>query len=815
MTQLPARARVVVVGGGIAGASVAYHLTKLGYRDLLLLEQAKFAGGTTWHSAGQVGRLRTSSAMTRINQASAKLYKSLQEETGKPTGWVQTGSLMLARTKQRVQQYRRSVAMAEVLGVECEWVSPSRVRELWPLLRTSDLVGSLYVPHDGIVDPTACTLALLAGATSRGCTAIENIAVQKLLVAKGRVAGVRTSQGDVEAEIVVLTGGMWSRELAHEIGVNIPLAPVEHHYVVSHSTGRETTHFPCGRDPDAAIYFRGSGQQIIVGAFQTVSKPWNVDRVPSNFSFQLLPPDWQHFAAPLAEGEHRIHGLKEIGIERFVNGPESFTPDNQFLLGETPELRNLFVATGFNSAGIACAGGAGEALAQWIEGGEQPYDLWSVDIRRFAPWHNQKKFLRERVSEGLGLHYRMAWPNLEFSSGRNLRRSPLHGSNEKLGAYFGQKMGIERPLYFARTQLQSSMQYSFDRQNWHDCSAHEHHAVRKSVGIFDQSSLTRLRISGPDALALLNRLCAANIDTAVGRIVYTPMLNQRGGCESDVIVVRDDADTFYLVTSSTQAIRDVDWIERNRRNDEQVEIEDISVATAVIGVMGPRSRELLALLSDADLQSTHFPYNTSRTIDVGLARVRAMRMTYVGELGYELHLRADQAAQLYDELLSAGQSLGARPAGYYAMNSLRLEKAYRAWGSDLSVDDTPLEAGLGFTIDWNKPAGFLGKEALLQQRSTGLRKRLVQIVLHDSRAQLWGGERIFRGESCIGYTSSAAYGHTFGASVALGYLKSNSDILSNAWIEAGRYQVELDGELFAARVSLRPLYDPTSTRIMA
>jgi glycine/D-amino acid oxidase-like deaminating enzyme/sarcosine oxidase gamma subunit len=605
---LPREVRVVVVGGGIVGASVAYQLAKAGWRDVLLLEQGRLSGGTTWHAAGLVGRFRTGSAMVRINDASARLYASLEQETGSPTGWRQVGSLLLAQTEERMVQYRRAGGMAEYFGVGVEYVSADDARQRWPLIRHEDLVGAAWLPGDGVVHPQKTALALARGAEMRGAVVREHVRVTDVLRTRRRARGVRTSAGDVAAEAVVLCAGMWSRQLGLQCGVTIPLYPVEHHYVVSNPIEDVHSHLPCVRDMDSAIYFRSEGNQIILGAFQKYTKPWMVERVPDDFAFTLLAPDWEHFAEPLARGQERIPALRASGIERFVNGPESFTPDNHFLIGESPEMDGLYVAAGFNSAGIACAGAAGEVLAQWIIGGEPPMDLWPVDIRRVGPYHNTRAFLRARVSETLGLHSRMAWPNYEAESGRGLRRGALHERLEQRGACFGSRMGIERPLWFAAPGARPAMEYSFGRQNWFDRHAAEHRAAREGVAVFDQSSFAKYVFTGRDVAGVLQRLCGNDVDVPVGRLVYTGLLNARGTFESDLTVVRLADDAYYIVTATTQAVRDYHWITRDIDEEEDAHLVDVTSGSGVLGVMGPNARRLLAPLTDADLSSAAFPF---------------------------------------------------------------------------------------------------------------------------------------------------------------------------------------------------------------
>ena len=728
---LPAEAKVVIVGGGVIGTSVAYHLTKLGWKDVVLLEQGQLGGGTSWHAAGLVGRLRTSNSMTRINKYTVELYSQLERETGHSVGWKQVGSLIVAKSEDRMIQLRRTMAMAELFGVEAHLISPQAALEKWPLLRVDDVLGAAWLPHDGKVIPKEVPVALARGASSRGAGIFENIRVRGIESKDGRVTGVRTDQGNIKAEYVVLCGGMWTRELGLSCGVTIPLYPVEHHYVVTEPLAGAFDELPVGRDPDLCIYFRGEGEGVMLGAFQESSKPWMVDKVPEKFSFQLLEPDWEKFSVPLANGRHRIPALANCKFAKFVNGPESFTPDNNFIMGEAPEMRHLFVAAGFNSVGIASAGGAGKYLAEWMLAGEPTLDLWSVDIRRFAPWANNRPFLRERVTEVLGLHYQMAWPNREMESGRNLRQTPLHDRLARRGACFGSKNGWERPNWFATRGMKLVVEYSFGRQNWFDCHAREHRACRENVAIFDQTGFSKFLFKGHDALNVLQRLCGADMDVRPGKAVYTGMFNARGTFESDITVIRLAEDEFYLISGTSQTVRDMDWIRRNLKAGEQAVLTDVTEAYSVIGVMGPNSRALLSRVTDTDLSNLAFPFGTAQIVNIGKATVRAVRITYVGELGWELHVPVSQAVLVYESLLNAGKAFDVVDAGHYAINSLRLEKAYRAWGADISPDDTALEAGLGFAIAWKKNAPFLGKDALLEQKQAGLKRQLVTFFLQD------------------------------------------------------------------------------------
>jgi glycine cleavage system T protein len=815
MANLPGHARVVIVGGGIVGCSAAYHFAKAGWNDVLLLEQNRIAGGTTWHAAGLVTRFRTSHGLAILNDHSAKLYAGLLAETGHDTGWRQVGSLLLARTADRVTQIRRTTAQARLFGIDSHEISRAEAARLWPGLRTDDLAGAFFLPEDGRVEPAETARALAKGAELHGATLREGVRVFGLTWDGRRATGVRTDAGDVAAENVLLCAGMWTRQLGLDGGFDVPLYPVEHHYVETAPMTGLPDDLPCTRDYDAAIYLRRIDDRIRFGAFQHDTKPWAVDRVPADFSFRLFDPDWVRFAPALKEAKYRLPVLEKTPIERFVNGPESFTPDGAFLLGPIAGRDNLFVATGFNSFGIAAAGGAGWAIAEWMRHGEAPFDLWEVDARRFGPAMNDTTFLRERVREVLGHHYAIAWPAYEFATGRDLRRSPVHERMAARGACFGQRFGWERPLWFARDGRAPVLDYSFGRPSWFAEWAEEHRAVRERVALFDQSSFGKYLVTGPDACSLLNWLCGNDVDVPLNRIVYTGMFNARGTFESDLTVVRTAEDAYLVITSAAQTTHDLDWIDRQARAREaRVTLTDVSTATGVLGLMGPRARDVLQSLTGSDLSNEAFPFGTVRQIGIGTCAVLAARITYVGELGWELHIPGDQTAEVFDALISAGEPFGLALAGTAAQNSLRLEKGYVSLGHDVSPDDTPLEAGLGFALAWDKPGGFLGRDALLRQRAEGLHRRLVTFVLDDPKPVLWGGEPIRRDGQPVGYTTSGSYAHTLGAAIGMGYVRFGVPFTPGL-VEAGRYEIEVAGERFRATPHVRAPYDPGRRRILA
>jgi len=808
----PSRARAVIVGGGIIGTSVAYHLTRLGWRDVVLLEQGSVSGGTTWHAAGLVGQLRSSSNLTRLIRYSADLYSRLEAETGQATGWRRCGSLSVARTAERWVQLRRNASLARTYGVEAHVITPKDAGERYPLMRTDDLLGAVWIPGDGKVNPADVTQALARGARAGGAALLEGVTVTGVRLARGAVAGVDTSAGPIATDVVVNCAGMWARELGRTSGVAIPLHACEHMYLVTEPLDGMTPETPVMRDPDGHVYFKEEVGGLLMGGFDPWAKPWGMDGIPDGFSFGTLPEDWDKFEVLMRHAVERVPALETALVRLLMNGPESFTPDNSFILGEAPEVRRYYVGAGFCSGGIAAAGGAGKALAEWIAGDRPPMDLSQVDIRRFAPLHADPRFLRERASEIVGVHYFVAFPNRELQSGRGLRLSPLHERLRARGACFGSKMGWERANWFAPAGATPETLYSFGRQNWFPYVAAEHRATRDAVALFDQTSFTKLRLEGPDAERALQRLCANDVAGAPGRIVYTAMLNEQGGFESDLTVTRLAEDAFLIVSGAGQSTRDRHWIGRHVPDGTRAVLTDVTSSYAVIGVMGPRSRHLLGRLTDADLSPAAFPFGTSREIPLGRALVRASRITYVGELGWELYVPAEGATGVYDALHEAGRDLGVVDAGYYAMESLRLEAGYRAWGRDLTSEDTPFEAGLGFAVRLDKTSPFLGQEALQRRRGAPLARRLVSFVLDDPDVMPWGDEPVVRDGAVVGATTSAAFGHTLGRAVALGYV-THLEGVDEPWLSSGRFEIEIAGERVTARPGLRAPYDPDHTRV--
>jgi len=813
--ELPDRARVVVVGGGVIGTSVAYHLADLGWTDVVLLEQGHLSGGTTWHAAGLVGQLRASQSGTRLVQYSTELYDRLESEVGLGTGFKRCGGVTVARTEDRMTQLRRTAATAEAFDLECDLLTPEEAQERYPVMQADDLVGAIWLPGDGKANPTDLTSALAKGARRHGARIFEGVRVVDVLSHSGSVTGVRTDQGDIGAEVVVNCAGQWAKQVGAMCGVNVPLHSAEHFYVVTEQIEGVHRDLPILRDPDGYTYFKEEVGGLVVGGFEPEAKPWvSPDEIPYPFEFQLLEEDWDHFAVLMENALLRIPALDHTGIRKFYNGPESFTPDNQFILGEAPELRNFFVGAGFNSVGIASAGGAGRALAEWIVGGEPSTDLSGVDIRRFARFNGNNQWLHDRVGEILGLHYAIPWPNRELATARPFRRSPVYHLLEQANACFGSKMGWERANYFAPAGEDPALEYSWGKQNWVPWVAAEQRATREAVAVFDQTSFSKYLMKGRDAEEVLQWLCTNDVAVEVGRSVYTGMLNERGTYEADVTVTRTAPDEFLIVSSSSQTERDQDFITKRIPPDKHATLFDVTSGYAVYGVMGPRSRELLSRLSRSDLTDAAFPFATSRLIELGYSTVRATRITYVGELGWELYVPTEFAVGVYEDLMAAGEDLGVVNAGYYAIDSMRLEKAYRAYGRELTPEYNPVEAGLLFACKLKTDIPFLGREAVEKARAEGPARKLVSIVLEDDRPMLWGGELLLRDGVPAGQVTSGAWGDTLGACVGFAYLEHpDGSVIDADYVRAGSYEVNVGGERFPVSVHRRPPLDPAGERI--
>jgi 4-methylaminobutanoate oxidase (formaldehyde-forming) len=814
MPELPTSARVVIIGGGISGCSVAYHLAALGWTDILLVERRQLTCGTTWHAAGLVGQLRASQNMTRLAKYSADLYAKLEAETGLATGFRQTGSVTVALTEARREELLRQAGLARAFGIAVTELSPGEVGTLYPHLNLDGVVAGVHLPGDGQADPANIALALAKGARARGARIVEGVKVTAVTQAKGRVTGVdweaEGERGHIAAEHVVNAGGMWGRELAAAAGVTLPLHACEHFYIVTEAIPG-LGQLPVLRVPDECAYYKEDAGKLLLGAFEPVAKPWGMAGILEDFCFDQLPEDVDHFEPILEMGINRMPMLAEAGIHTFFNGPESFTPDDRYYLGEAPELRGYWAAAGYNSVGIASSGGAGMALAQWMEDGAPPFDLWEVDIRRAQPFQRNRRYLRERVSETLGLLYADHFPFRQPTTARGVRRSPVHEQMTAAGAVFGETAGWERANWIARPGQERTYRYSWGRQNWFENQRDEHLAFRTDVGLLDMSSFGKIRVDGRDALDLLQLVCANQIDVAAGRIVYTQMLNERGGIEADLTVTRLGETAFLLVVPAVTLQRDLAWLRRHA-GERAVTILDVSAGEAVVQVMGPKARDLLALVSPDDFSNAGHPFGTAREVEIGMALARAHRVSYVGELGWELYVSSDQAAHVFETLAEAGAEIGLKICGLHAMDSARIEKAFRHFGHDITGEDHVLEAGLGFAVRTGK-AGFVGRDGVLRRKEAGLTRRLMQFRLEDPEPLLFHGEPILRDGRIVGHVTSGNYGHTLGSAVGLGYVPCREAGEAPESMLASAYAIEVAGRTFEAGASLEPMYDPASERM--
>ncbi|MEM9319946.1 MAG: FAD-dependent oxidoreductase [Pseudomonadota bacterium] len=811
---LPSQARVVIIGGGVSGCSVAYHLTKLGWTDVVLLERKQLTCGTTWHAAGLIGQLRASQNMTRLAKYSTELYATLEAETGVATGLRQVGSISVGLTEDRRQELLRQATLARTFGVEVEEVSARDVKEMYPYVNVDDVTCAVHLPKDGQSDPANIAMALAKGARMRGAKIVEGAKVLGVTQADGRVTGVdwemHGERGHIACDAVVNAAGLWGRNFAAESGVTLPLHACEHFYLVTEPIDG-LGHLPVLRVPDECAYYKSDAGKMMLGAFEPRAKPWGMAGIPEDFCFDTLPEDFDHFAPILEMACERMPMFETAGVQTFFNGPESFTPDDRYYLGEAPELGGYWVAAGYNSIGIVSSGGAGMALAQWMEDGQPPFDLWEVDIRRAQPFQKNRRYLRERVTETLGLLYADHYPFRQVETARGVRRSPVHEHLKSAGAVFGEVSGWERANWFANSGQDRAYAHDWHRQNWFDNQRTEHMAARTGVAMWDMTSFGKIRVEGPGALGFMQHVCGANLDVAPGRIVYTQMLNARGGIESDLTVTRLSETAFLLVVPAATLVRDLAWLQRHK-GAHLIVITDMTAAEAVFVVMGPRARDLLQTVSPNDFSNEAHPFGRAKEIEIGLGLARAHRVTYVGELGWEIYVPTDQAAHVFETLQEAGQDYGLKLAGLHALDSCRIEKAFRHFGHDITDEDHVLEAGLGFAVKTDK-GDFMGRDAVLRKKQLGLEKRLVQFRLTDAEPMLFHNEAVLRDGEIVSYLTSGNYGHALGSAVGLGYVPCPGE--KPAEMLGSRYEIEIAGARVPAEVSLKPMYDPTSDRVRA
>lgn len=807
----PKQARVVIVGGGIVGCSVAYHLAQMGCRDVVLVEKYQLTAGSTWHAAGAVGQLRSSANVTRLLSDSVALYASLEHVTGQPTGWKQNGSLRLASTKERQAEFEIAATIARSFGIELHMLSPAEVGDMVPQMKVDDLVCAAYVPSDGVANPSDITQALAKGARNHGVKIYERTKVLDFGIEQERVTSVVTDKGTIQCEYVVNCAGIWAREIGRLAGVNVPLQPSHHQYFVTEKIDGLERGIPTIRDTDRQTYFKEEVGGLAVGAYEFKPIPFLADPIPDDHEYKLMQENIDHFEPMLVSAYERFPDLETAGVKQWFNGVESFTEDGMFIMGEAPEVKGFYVGAGFNAFGIAAGGGAGKALAHWILNGEPPFDLWSADIRRFGTFHRSDKQVLKRSLEGQGHHYTMHWPHEEAEECRNLRVSPIYHRLKQNGACFGAKFGWERANWFAPKGVEARDIYSFDRQNWFEHVANEHHACRNRAGLFDQSSFAKFKMFGKDAESVLQTICAGNVSQKVNKIIYTPLLNEHGGVEADLTVTRTADDEFMIVTGTASAIRDSSFLRRRIPDGSDARLFDATSAYGCLSLMGPRSRDVLAsIVEGADISNEGFPLGSAQELNIFGAPTYALRVAFVGELGWELYVPSEYMVHVYDTIKESGESVGLMDCGYRAIDSLRLEKARRLWGHEIGPDYTPLEAGLGFAVDMNK-GNFNGRIALEQQHQNGSNRKLVSFTVDDPNVVLFGKETIFRNGEHVGWLTSGGFGHTIGKPLGMGYVR-HKHAIDKAFLTSGEYELEVRTRRVSAAIHLRPVYDPENAR---
>ena len=814
---LPSRADVVIVGGGVIGCSIAYHLTKIGITNVVVLERQKLTSGTTWHAAGLIGQLRATRNLTELAKYTSDLLHQLEVETGQPTGFKQNGSISLALNPERMEELKRLASMAKNFGLEVDVIGPADILAKYPHLNAADVIGGVFLAKDGQCNPVDVTQAYAKGARLLGAKILEDVKVTEVLKANGRAVGVKTESGDMLADTVVMATGMWSHKLGQSTGVNLPLHAAEHFYIVTEPIKGLSPNLPVLRVPDEWAYYKEDAGKILLGCFEPKAKPWAMSGIREDFCFDTLPEDMEHFLPVLEKGVHRFPLLNDTGIQTWFNGPESFTPDNRYLLGETPEVKDLFVACGFNSIGIQSSGGVGKVLAQWIQDRRPPIDLIDVDVKRMLPFQGTSAYLHDRTVETLGLLYKTHWPFYQYETARGARRSPFYDALKNMGAVYGEVAGWERPNWYVQKAELPAYQYSFGKQNWFTATQAECCATRDTVALYDLSSMTKFAVTGRDALSVLDKLSCNAIDVPIGKIVYTQWLNERGGIEADLTITRVDTDHFMVVSSAPTQTKDFSYLADHAKAAGHCFVTDLTSSLPMLGLMGPNSRALLQEIApNTDFSNEAFPFGTSQIVEIGYARVRASRITYVGELGWEIYIPAEFAMHVFEKITQAGHDHDLKMAGMHALNSCRLEKGYRHWGDDIGIDDNPVDAGLGFAVAWDKPCDFIGKQALLTKRAAAQDRyrRMVQFRLLNDDKLLYGEEPILLNGGSVGAITSGMYGHRIGASCAMGYIEMSVPI-TKTWLESQMFEIEVGWERYATHAQLEPLYDPKSLKVKA
>lgn len=810
MSEFPTQAQVVIIGGGVGGASIAYHLTKMGWKDVVIVEKHELTSGSTWHSAGLVGQMRSDANLTRMMHYSTDLYRSLKAETGQDTSWREVGGIRLASSFERMEETRRLVGMARSFGVPMELITPKEAQNMFPLMDIKGVVGAAYTPNDGSIDPTGLTNALAIGAKNRGAQILLYTTVTGIHLKNGRVHEVVTDKGTIKTEIVVNAAGMWGREIGKMVGLSLPVIPMAHLYIMTKPIEGVTNTFPNLRDPDLLVYWREEVGGLVTGGYERDPATFGLNGIPKDFKYQLLAPDWERFTPLMENSIRRVPAIENAEVIQLLNGPEGFTPDGEFLLGPT-SVKGFWVASAFCAHGLAGAGGIGKVMAEWIIDGNPEWDVWRLDVRRFGPNYNSLDYTVARTFETYTQYYDIHFPGEERMSRRNVRTSPTYFRLRDLGCHFGEKMGWERPNWFKKYEELATHGHEpkgWARHSWSRAIGYEHLMTRENAGLFDETSFNKFEVRGTGALKFLNNVCANNIDQPIGTIVYTQCLNKRGGIECDFTVTRLAEERFFIVTGTAFGQHDMSWLSLQMPEDGSVTIEDVGSNYACIGLWGPKARKILEKATNDDISNAGFPYMTAKRINVGDVPVLASRVTYVGELGWEFYCPMEYGLRLWDTLWEAGAPEGMVAAGYKAIDSLRLEKGYRYWSGEITPDYTPYEAGLGFAVKLDK-GDFIGRDALVKQKAEGAKQKLCTITLDDDRTIVLGKEPIHVNGKIIGWVASGGFGYSVKKSLAYAYLPME-------YARPGtRLEIECFGEQVGAEVTQNVLWDPKNERIKA